>query len=274
MSSSRRMSGSLFFSWSLSRFRLCAQLAIGSRSSSWVCSTPELCSISATVCGRFCSAALSSCCCESSRLPRSGPRFANALYSSDTVVRSAGRSTEVTSESMFVSSASADNRDRRAAHRDRLAALEVGRVVVRRDEVDVLLTDHRPVGDRGRRVHRNLGAGAVVDVERDLDAVLEELERAHPTDRDAAVGDLGVAEDAAGVGEVGVHGADAAAEEALEQPDVVRAHVRHPEQGDQDEHDQLDLGPAPQHGRITRPSRRGWAPSACSAATACRPTAG
>ena len=162
----------------------------------------------------------------------------------------------MTSWSRLVSSASADIGIDGALHRDDLAALEVG---PRCRSAGCRLTYCSPITDRSETaaaVSAGIFGAEQLSMSRSTcTPFVEQVQRADPADRDAAVGDLGVAEDAAGVGEVGVDRAGAAAEEALEQPDVVRAHVGHAEQGDEDEQrsagswcDRLIIG------RITRPS--------------------
>ena len=120
-------------------------------------------------------------------------------------LRSSSVSTEFTSESMLASNASAET-----GIVLRLIGMispprQVGRLAVRRDQVDVLLADHRAVGHRGGR--RRPAPCALLQssmLRSTRTPVVDQVQRADPADRDAAVGDLGVGEDAARIGEIGV----------------------------------------------------------------------
>jgi len=94
---------------------------------------------------------------------------------------------------------------------------------------------------------------ALVQVQVDAHPLVDEVQLADLAHRDAAVGDLGVGEDAAGVGEIGADGAALRADDALRQADVLSADVGDPDEGDDHEQDQADLRGSGQHGRITRP---------------------
>ena len=127
-----------------------------------------------------------------------------------------------------------------------------------RFEVDVLLPHRRAVRDVGLGVGRDGGLGAAAQGQvhphaADLAAVragvVEQVQLPHLADRDAAVGDLGIGEDAAGVREVGAHRAAARPEQGGAQPDVAEADVADAEQREHHEQQQLDLGRSADHGR-------------------------
>ena len=94
------------------------------------------------------------------------------------------------------------HRDGGPVLRDDRAVLEERPLVVVGLQQDVLLADGAAGGHDRLGVGRDL-VGAGVHGQDDADAVVDQLHVADPPDRDAAVGHLGVDEDAAGVGEVG-----------------------------------------------------------------------
>ena len=140
----------------------------------------------------------------------------------------------------------------------RVSSVAISRVVAQerlavglRLELDVLLPDGRPVADDGQGVGRDVVV-LVVDVEVDVDAGVGELELLDLADPHAAVAHLAAGEDAAGVGEVGDDGVRRVDEQPVE-PGVARADEADADQGDQHEDDELDAGPAGDHGATTIP---------------------
>ncbi len=83
--------------------------------------------------------------------------------------------------------------------RDHRAVLQERSVVALGPQVDVLLADRRPVGHHGLHVGGD-SRRAGFDVQRHLDPAAGQPDGADPAHRHAAVGDLGVVENAAGVG--------------------------------------------------------------------------
>ena len=130
-------------------------------------------------------------------------------------------------------------------------------------EVDVLLADDRAVGDTARRRWPGSSGRVQSSMARSTRTpLLDQVQLADLADRDAAVGDLGVGEDAAGVGEVGVDGARRRCRTGSWSARRSSArHVGHADQRDDHEQDQLDLGRSPQHG-AHHPPRRGASVSA------------
>ena len=128
---------------------------------------------------------------------------------------------------------------------DRRAVLEVGPVVGLGLELDVLLADRRLVADQGHGLRRDLVA-ALVDRQQHVDTLVGELHARDGADLDAAVGHLGAGEDAARLREVRVHGVGRVVEQPVE-PCVAGTDERHPEQGDDDEDDELLLGACGDH---------------------------
>jgi hypothetical protein len=111
-------------------------------------------------------------------------------------------------------------------------------------EVDVLLPDRGPVLDHGIGVawHRDPALEAQVDVH----SVVGEAESVDPADGDAPVGDLGILEDPAGLGEV--HGHDVARpQEEVAEPDVAGADEADADHRDDQEDGHLDLDAAADH---------------------------
>ena len=98
-----------------------------------------------------------------------------------------------------------------------------------------------PIADRfATTASRSFGIFTpLVDVEVHLDAVGQQLELADPADRLAAVRHLGAGEDAAGLGEAGADRV-VLVEEQLVHLGVLRAHEGDADDGDQQEHHQLD----------------------------------
>ena len=120
-------------------------------------------------------------------------------------------------------------------HRDRGAVLRDDRAVLQERPLVVVGLQQRRTARRRRCGWRrppwcrpgSLSAPGL-DGQDDADAVVDQLHVADPADRDAAVGDLGVDEDAAGVLEVGGD-VVAAAQEQPVQADVLEAEVGHAE---------------------------------------------
>ena len=130
--------------------------------------------------------------------------------------------------------------------------MQVGAVVGLRLEVDVLLADGRAVADHGERVGRDLVVPAVVDVEVGVDAVVGEHQLVDLADPDAAVGDHAAGVHPAGVREVRDHGVRRGVQQAV-QLGVLRPDEAHPQQRDQREDEELDLGASQDHRPVTIP---------------------
>ena len=228
----------------LNSARSLAKLRIAEALSSWVRSTVLLSRISAVVTSKFSLAVWMKEFEVSMIWPRSSPVPSNASPNSVTTVCSASLSTEATVFEMSSSSWPWGAGSGCSRPGSRILA-EGGPVVGLRLELDVLLTDRGAVADDRERVRRDV-VPLVVDVEQDVHAVVGDLEVADVADGDAAVGHLGAVEDAAGLSEVRSHGVVVVEEDPVE-TGVLGADVGAPEQRDQHEDEQLDLGATRDH---------------------------
>ncbi len=135
---------------------------------------------------------------------------------------------------------------------DDVAAGEEGGRGRGRLQVEVLLAHRRAVLDDGVGVGGHLRPAVHPQV--DAHAVALEPQGVDPAGGDAAVGDLGALEDAAGLGQVDRHHVGPSGDDVAE-PDVPQRHVGDADDGDEGEGDQLVDGGAGDH-VSTPPSRR------------------
>ena len=232
MSRTLRRSPSLVRRVSLRSARSREKLAMAEPESRWVASTVCPSSISRMVSGRASTADRVRASPESSSRCRSGPVPENARPSSSITTTRSRRSTELTSRSRLSSRVS-------VCSGVRVRSLAIRSPSARNGppwDLGWRSTYCSPTADRFSTT-ASVSRGTVtppLEPEVDVHAVVGEAQPVDPADGDAPVGDLGVLEDAAGLGEVDGHDV-ARPQEQVAEPDVAGADEADADHGDEQE---------------------------------------